>query len=118
MNIQRTTKEKRAEDAVRLMQSNTGTIALVVDRQLGSTLTRTRLLANVYNTPAYPAVVAESASNGQMGAFYEFLKAINPTCLPDSNIAYNNGALNTHLEKHYHFRIVYDDGFVMILQRC
>ena len=117
MKIERTSKEKREKNALYLMHSNSNMIALVIDRVSSSSLSRVRLLANVYNSPKYPEVVGESMIDGVMGAFYEFLGFLNKSCLPDFNMMHSRDILNVHLMKYYHFRIMYDDGFVMILQR-
>lgn len=117
MYVKRTSKQKREVNALRLMHSNSNMIALVIDKVSSSSLSRVRLLANVYNSPEYPEVVGETASEGVIGAFYEFLGFINKSCLPDFNMMYSRDILNEHLMKYYHFRIMYDDGFVMILQR-
>ena len=117
MHIERTSKHKREANASRLMHSNSNMIALVIDKVSSLSLSRVRLLANVYNSPEYPEVVGETASDGVMGAFYEFLGFLNKSCLPDFNMMYSRELLNEHLMKYYHFRIMYDDGFVMLLQR-
>lgn len=117
MHIERTSKQKREANALRLMHSNSNMIALVIDKVSSSSLSRVRLLANVYNSPEYPEVVGETTVSGVTGAFYEFLGFLDKSCLPDFNMMYSREFLNKHLETFYHFRIIYDDGFVMLLQR-
>lgn len=117
MKIERTSKEKREKNALYLMHSNSNMIALVVDRVSSSSLNRVRLIANIYKSASYPEVVGESVSDGVMGAFYEFLGFLNKSCLPDFNLMYSRDFLNKHLETYYHFHIIYDDGFVILLQR-
>ena len=115
----RTTKKERQKNARKirhaLMQGNYNKIAVVVNRTDSSNpnVSRCQFLAvNPLSGSNKPIIFAES-NLGIAGCFIEFISSFYDGVQKD----YFEVDFNNWLAKTLHFRVTYDDGYIIMLER-
>ena len=115
----RTTKKERQKNARKihyaLMHCNYNKIAVVVNRTDSSNpnVSRCQFLAvNPLSSINKPIILAESTS-GITGCFIEFISSFYDGVQKE----YFEVDFNNWLAKTLHFRITYDDGYIIMLER-
>ena len=116
--MKRTTQKERKENAKRFYSyfENCGTQTAIVVQRSESTsnpyVNRTQFHAVCGTMKDNPCVIAESSTLGIEGCFYELLNNIKP--MPQKG--YFEAGFKEWMKDNYGLSIVYNDGFVLMIQ--
>ena len=113
----RTTKKERQENARKiyhaLMHGSYKKIAVLVNRENSSNIQRCQFLAvNPLSGSDKPVIFAES-NFGMSGCFIEFISSYYNEVQKN----YFEDNFDEWLSKTLHFRITYNDGYILMLER-
>ena len=118
----RITKKERNQNARRVYSSLQNHNKAIITTVRGSSTTNShvnRVQIIGVSDLGEQVIIGETATEGRMYAFLEFLKAIKPVTISYTKIneiLYDRAKLNNWLNKEYGFRITFDDQVSMMLE--
>lgn len=118
--MKRTSKSEREHNALAFWNGSWDRAVVVAEMHESKTnpnINRCSLITTCSAFMSSPVVIAESPF-GKMMALHEMLSFISKEKAQNVlNLMYTRSLLNNYLEDAFGFRITYDDGFSMIIER-